>query len=298
MAGVKGFESDSGATIVEDSPTDYAKIKAQVAADQGTWDVVDVESTWAAANCGSLLMELDEKIIDRSVLPPDNQGSACSVPVVGTGNIFAYDADEFPEAPDDWQDFFDVDQFPGKRAVFAGNPAAVLEAALMADGVASEELYPLDVDRAFAKLDTIKEDLVFWSTGAQATQMVESSQAAMGIFWSGRVLGAVENGANWEPVYDRPLVQYDELVIPKSAPNPIAAMALINYALGAEQMEIVTQETSYPGTNVNSDPKLDPLVAKYQASQAPYVDPVTVDSAWWGDNIGSLTDRWTTWING
>ena len=39
-------------------------------------------------------------------------------------------------------------------------------------------------------------------------------------------------------------------------------MALINYALGAEQMEIVTQEASYPGTNVNSDPKLDPLVAK------------------------------------
>lgn len=59
----------------------------------------------------------------------------------------------------------------------------------------------------------------------------------------------------------------DDQRFPKSAPNPIAAMALINYALGAEQMEIVTQETSYPGTNVNSDPKLDPLVAKYQATR-------------------------------
>ncbi|GAA3522943.1 extracellular solute-binding protein [Aeromicrobium panaciterrae] len=292
------WATKSGAKITQDSPTDYAKLKAQVTAGKGTWDVVDVEDSWAAANCGTLLRKLDDKIIDRSQLPEDNKGTDCAVPIVGTGNIFAYNADKLKTAPQTWADFFDTKTFPGKRGVYAGNPVAIFEAALMADGVAASDLYPLDVDRALKKLDTIKSSLVFWTTGAQAQQMVESGQADMGIFWSGRVLNGVKAGANWKAVHDRPLLQYDVLVVPKSAPNPVAAMSLINFALGEEASTKTTEGSGYPGTNVNSKPKVDKVTGEFQANVAPFKDPVTIDSEFWGKNVADYIDKWTTWING
>jgi putative spermidine/putrescine transport system substrate-binding protein len=298
MKSLKAWATTSGAKITEDSPPDYAKLQAQVKSNKGSWDVVDVEDSWAAANCGTLLMKLDDSIVDRSQLPKDNQGDDCSVPFVATGNIFAYNADKLKTAPQTWNDFFDTKAFPGKRALYAGNPVAIFEAALMADGVDAADLYPLDVKRAFKKLDTIKSSLVFWTTGAQAQQMVESGQADMGIFWSGRVLGGVKAGANWKPVHDRPLLQYDVLVVPKSAPNPIAAMSLINFALGKTASEEGTQRTGYPGTNINAKPKLEPVVAEFQANVAPFKDPVTIDSTYWGKNVADYIDQWTTWING
>ncbi|MEV0186559.1 extracellular solute-binding protein [Streptomyces sp. NPDC050625] len=288
----------SGATVKQDSPTDTAKLEAQVKSKKVTWDAVDATDTWAAAHCDDLLTKLDDDIIDRSQLPDDNKGTECGVPFVGTGNIFAYNADTVKNAPRTWGDFFDTKKFPGKRALYSGNPVGIYEAALMADGVAAEDLYPLDVDRALKKLDTIKNDLVFWSTGAQSQQMVESGQADMGIFWSGRVLNADRAGANWEPVYDRPVLQYDVMVVPKGSANPVAAMSLINHMLGKEYSEKITEGSGYPSTNKLAKPKVDKVTAKFVANSAPYTDPVSIDSKFWAENLSGYVDQWTTWING
>ena len=56
-----------------------------------------------------------------------------------------------------WADLFDTAKIPGKRTFYKWSAPGVLEIALLADGVAPDKLYPLDLDRAFKKLDTIKK---------------------------------------------------------------------------------------------------------------------------------------------
>ena len=45
-------------------------------------------------------------------------------------------------------DFFDLKKYPGKR-MLRKNSQAMVEMALLADGVPKDKLYPLDVPRAF-----------------------------------------------------------------------------------------------------------------------------------------------------
>src|SRR5205823_2462578 len=80
--------------------------------------------------------------------------------------------------PKSWADWWDVKKFPGARSM-RDHPVDNLEFALIADGVAMDKLYPLDVDRAFKKLDQIKPHVnVWWSTGQQPAQLLLDKQ-----FW-------------------------------------------------------------------------------------------------------------------
>lgn len=81
-----------------------------------------------------------------------------------------YNTKKYPNPPQNWHDFFDTTKFPGKRALRNAAEGGGYEAALLADGVPREKLYPLDYDRATKKLNTIRKNLVFWDTGAQSQQ--------------------------------------------------------------------------------------------------------------------------------
>ena len=84
------------------------------------------------------------------------------------------------ECPKTWADLFDAEKFPGKRTFYKWSAPGVIEAALLADGVAPDKLYPLDLDRAFKKLDTIKDDIIWWIGGAQSQQLLASAEAPFG----------------------------------------------------------------------------------------------------------------------
>ncbi|MFX7784760.1 extracellular solute-binding protein, partial [Acinetobacter baumannii] len=67
-------------------------------------------------------------------------------------------------------------------------PFLTLEAALIADGVPMDQLYPLDLDRAFKKLDQIKSHIsLWWTTGAQSVDVIASGEVDMGVAWDSRV---------------------------------------------------------------------------------------------------------------
>ena len=91
--------------------------------------------------------------------------------------------------------------FSGKRTFYKWSAPGVLEIALLADGVAPDKLYPLDLDRAFRKLDTIKSEIVWWSGGAQSQQLLASGEASVGQFWNGRVFAVQKEqegiGISW-----------------------------------------------------------------------------------------------------
>lgn len=299
VAALDGFVETSGAEIVQDGPTDGAKIKAQVESGSVNWDVVDIADNWGVANCGTLLEKIDYSVVDTSEMMPGATPTDCGVPVIATGNVLAYNEETYAdEAPAGWADFFDTERFPGKRGIYIGNPSVALEVALLADGVAPDDLYPLDVDRAFAKLDTIKDDIVFWDGGATVQQMMESDQIDMGLVWSGRVYQAVKAGAPWAVAHEQPYLTYDYLVIPKGTKNADVANALINYYIGAEQQASITEALTYPGVNKYAEPELDATAAAFQVDKEPFTDQQYLDLDYWTDNLDELTDRWTSWANG
>ncbi len=97
-------------------------------------------------------------------------------------DVFPHDA-RFPgERPETIADFFDLERFPGKRGIGAF-PQANIEMSLVADGVDPKEVYevmdtPEGIDRTFAKLDTIKDHAVFWSSGVEPIELDSAYSAA------------------------------------------------------------------------------------------------------------------------
>ena len=87
-----------------------------------------------------------------------------------------------------------MQKFPGKRAIYKWVSVGAPEIALLADGVAPEKLYPLDLDRVFAKLDTIKKEIVWWGSGAQSQQLLASGETPIGMFWNGRIYAMQKDG--------------------------------------------------------------------------------------------------------
>src|SRR5690606_23417563 len=119
---------------------------------------------------------------------------------VGTivfSNIYAYDVSKVPNGgAQAIADLFDTQKFPGARSL-RKSPKPTLELALLADGVPTADVYkvlstPEGVDRAFAKLDTIKKDVkVWWSAGSQPVQLLADGEVAMATAWNGRIFDAV-----------------------------------------------------------------------------------------------------------
>ncbi|MGX6447110.1 ABC transporter substrate-binding protein [Patulibacter sp. S7RM1-6] len=299
---VEPFAKASGARVLEDGPTEYAKVRAQVDNDFVTWDVVDTDAVWSDGQCGKLLQPLDYSIIDASKVP-EGQATRCSVPAMNYATVIAYDERKFGgRTPQGWKDFYDVKRFPGKRAIFGGSGDAApgdLEGALLADGVKPEDLYPLDVDRALRKMDTIREHLVFWDTGARAQQMLESGEVVMATVWSGRAYAAIKNGAPFEVQWNQFVPRREALVVPKGARSPKASMALINYYLGREQQERLTELTSYSPINVDARPDLDPLAQSFVTTTPERQrQALKVDNAWWAENQPRVIEKFTAWLAG
>ncbi len=100
--------------------------------------------------------------------------------------------------PTTWADFFDLDKYPGYRGLqSAGFGVPInIEIALFADGVTADELYPLDLDRAFKKLDTIKDKVALWDNAPKALQDIEQGNTTMTFSYSPATLGALKKGEN------------------------------------------------------------------------------------------------------
>lgn len=295
------FAETSGAEVLSDGPTDAAKIKAQVDSENISWDVVNASPTLNSAHCDVLFEKLDMSLIDASKIPEGTPQGDCFVPSLTYVYGLFYDADKYGDnPPESWEDFFDTENFPGTRGV-EGRPtptAGTFEAALLADGVAPEDLYPLDTERALEKWDSIKDDSVFWQSGAEQTQMAQAGEADMIFGWSGRIFEANENGANYKPVWNQGFLASDSFSITKGSPNRLAAYAYINYALGAEQQTKMSELTSYSPVNTDASPNFSEAAEEFNVSRPEVMDQTIPQNAeFWGENLDDMSAAWGDWLN-
>lgn len=294
------FGEEFGVEVLPDSPLDYSKIKAQVDADNVSWDVVKVEPYWAIQNCGTYLEPIDTSRIENIDQLPEEAVLECGVPLDIFGFVMVYDHDVFSEsAPTSWADFFDVEKYPGKRAIWNFPSGMALEAALLADGVPADELYPLDIDRALAKLDTIRDHLVFYDTGALQTEQIESGEVVMSIAWSARMVDALRNDAPFSAVWDDHFILYDTLSIVKGSQAADLAHDYLNFAVQTPQQERFAELMPYAPANLEAKPQLDEF-AKLMDLNAPDVaqKAILIDQQWYADHFDELSGIWTKWSVG
>lgn len=285
-----------GGAVVMDGPTDYGKFKAMVESGNVVWDVVDVEADFAAkAAKDGLLEAIDYSVVDKTPLDPRFAGTHF-VGSFAYAFVLGYNKDAFKAAPAPagWAQLFDLRTYPGKRTLYKWSAPGVLEIALLADGVAADKLYPLDLDRAFRKLDTIKPQIIWWTGGAQSQQLLASGEAPIGMFWNGRVHAIEGSRVNVAASWKQNLAAGDVLVVPKGSKNKAAAMKFLAAATSARQQAGFATETAYAPIHSGAQ-ALMPAAAVDALPQRHAAEQITLDMNYWAENRDAIARRWYAW---
>ncbi|WP_427871106.1 ABC transporter substrate-binding protein [Leucobacter luti] len=287
------FSEESGVTVTEDSPTDYSQLRSMVESERPTWDLVLVANDFGTTADADYLEPIDYEVVDKDALIP---GAAQEYRVAADieATVLAYRSDKFETAPATWEDLFDTKKFPGKRMFNKLVSGGALEAALLADGVAPEDLFPLDVDRALKKLDTIKDDIVWWETSAQSQQLLASGEASIGLAWVGRAVDAGKEapvGINWDT-----WLQVDAYwVIPKGAPNAKNAQEALGFLLQEEPQVTFTELSDYGPANAAAAEA--PSVKENPNRPTNHLDTqVQIDDEWWGEHQQATDRKFQEWL--
>ena len=284
----------TGVTFQESEDSANATIKAQVEAGQVTWDIVDVGNDFGLDANAALLEPLDYTKIHKDEILPGFAGTY-RVADITYGVVLAYNTEKTGgQVPQGWADFFDTAKFPGKRGMWDYSTGGIFEFALLADGVAPADLYPLDLARATKKLDTIKNDLVYWSSGAESQDLIGKGEVTMTMAWNGRAYSAkhIDN----KPVeiqWNQQIVTADYLVVPKGTPNKDLAMDFIAWATCKENNAAPSNYIPYGPTNKLATANPD-KVAELSVSNAD-ANTAYFDDAWIVENAQLIEDAYQAW---
>jgi len=202
--------------------------------------------------------------------------------------------------PQDWADFFDTTKFPGKRA-WPGAPGsydASYEIALLADGVAPEDLYPLDFERAEAKLDSLRDDLVFYQSYPEVQQLLTSGSAAIAVSVTGQFTALSSAGQDVTVQWNQAFITPNGFVIPAESSNPAAVKALAGWINDPENQAVFTERTLYGPVNSEVFDYLPEDVAANVANSPDHDNVLEWDEQWRADNKAELTDSYTAWLAG
>ena len=159
-----------------------------------------------------------------------------------------------------------------------------------------DELYPLDLDRAFAKLDTIKDDIVWWTKGAEPSQMLSTGEADYALAWSGRIATAKDEGSPVDMHYNGGIMISAGWVVPKNAPNKENAMKFIEFISEAPQQYGFSELIPYGSTNpeavalMSDEMKVDLGQSDEQLENEIYLN------TYWAENLSSVEERFNAWL--
>jgi putative spermidine/putrescine transport system substrate-binding protein len=290
------MKANSNVTIVQDQPVDYAKIQAMVQAGNVTWDVADVGNDFGLDRNADILEPIDCTVVPCADFPKQFVGTYRIADII-YGVVMAYRTDKFHSGsePQGWADFFDLARFPGKRGLWKFASGGVFEFALVADGVDPKKLYPLDIERAIKKLDTIKDSIVWWDTGAQSAQLLADGEVTIGHSWNGRIYNIQQTKAPVAIQWNQAFQTADYLVVPKGGKHVAEAMKFIAYATSPENNAAVSYFIAYAPPNPKAIAKVDPTKKNDLATT--YSDKALFfDDEWWDKNFKTVDQRFQEWL--
>ncbi|WP_109465349.1 extracellular solute-binding protein [Albibacillus kandeliae] len=306
----------------ESSAEAVAKLRAMNEAGNITWDLVDVEAADSIRLCDEgLAMEVD---FDESLAAaPDGTSASddfgdsivsdCFIPQIVFSTTVGYRTDMVPdgtEPPSDICALFDLDKYPGKRALNK-RPLANVEWALLCDGVPKEEIYDVlateeGQERALAKLGTIKDQVIWWTAGADTPQLLADGEIFMGSTYNGRLFSAIaEQNQPIGMLWDAEMLDFDGWVIPDGLPEDRLArvMDFLFFATDTQRLADQAAYISYGPARASSAP----LVGKHaelgieMAEHMP-TDPANAKNvfvtqyAFWSDYRDDIDAKFQAWL--
>jgi spermidine/putrescine-binding protein len=297
------FGRDAGVKVTMDpvGVQMVAKLQAQQAAGSVAWSLVmpHDQDTFAIAARGMLLPLPPEVKREALALYGPKIVSDWAIARGLSASVFACNPAVAARCPRDPVEFWNVRDFPGRRALYSNGWLENLMYALQADGVPADKLFPLDLDRAFRKLDELKPHVhVWWSTGDQSQQIFRDREVAMGVLWDGRAFGLAGQGVKLEISHRGTMLGWGSLAVPKGAPNPQAAWAFIRwYMAHPEAQGAVQKVTGYGESSPLASNFLPPDMRLQMASHADNIKQVVVpDLTWVSQHRADIVKRWTEWL--
>jgi putative spermidine/putrescine transport system substrate-binding protein len=313
------FEDRTGARIRwEQYGGGLAEIRAQVGAGDVHWDVVDVFAQDARAGCREGLFErLPDDLFARSGALADlvvARPNDCVGPNIVWSWVTIHREGRFGgAAPRKIADFFDVERFPGRRAIGAF-PQANLEMALVADGVDPARVYdlldtPAGVDRAFRKLSSLGPDVAFWSSGEEPLDLLRDGEVAMSTAYNGRVGAAVLGGeTGWRTVWDGQVIEEEWFVVPAGAPNRERAFAFLAHVAEARQQAMQAKWIPYGPMRRSALEIIEAgepwfhngraVLPELPSTRARLNRSIRLDPDWWAENGAAMRERFGQWRRG
>lgn len=294
------FTEETGITVLE-APEDDGLVRPQLAVETGNYQVnVDfVSSPEQVQSEGEEILEP----IDYSLVPREEiiEGLALDhgVGVNPNALVVGYNEDFMPEgqAPSGIEDFFDVETFPGNRGLFEFLESHTIALALLADGVPADELVPFDFDRAFAKLDTIKEEVVFMSSGTEARALLDSGEAPIQITFASRIKESQDAGVPADIAWDGFSLFSDFMVVPKGDPNRDVAMQLIAFISRSDVSGNMSNCVAIGPANAEAaaNPEVEPFLPTSHLDERHVVLTSPEFLEWTTENSEEIFNRFQEW---
>ena len=295
-----------------------AKLRAMQEAGNLTWDLIDMVASDSMIACDEgLAMEIDHDALLAAA--PDGTPaskdfgnmivSPCFIPQIVYSTTFGYRTDMVGDTPPTTiNDVFDLKKYPGKRSL-EKRPINNFEWALLADGVPSDQIYEMlgtdeGVKRALAKLDTIKDQVVWWEKGAQTPQLLADGEVVMGSTYNGRLFSVIEEEK--QPVammWDWQVFDLDGWVVPVGGKNEADVLEYLKFATDTQRLADQAKYISYGPARASSAP----MVGKHAdlgIEMGPHI-PTAPDNAkhtllynyeFWADNLDDMNEKFQAWL--
>jgi putative spermidine/putrescine transport system substrate-binding protein len=321
---VEPYQALTGVTVTWDESSNEAVAKLRAAQEAGNmpFDLVDVEGPDAQRACDEgLAVEVD---IDEALTPaPDGTSASedfgdsrvndCYIPQIVFSTTFGYRTDvaEWNGAtPTSVCDIFDTEQFPGMRSL-QSSPKKNLEWALICDGVPADEVYDTlseegGVDRALAKLDTIKDNVIWWSAGAETPQLLADKEVVMGSTYNGRLFSVIaEQNQPVAMLWDYQVFDYDGWIVPagldESRMNRV--MHFLRFSSDTQRLADQAKYIAYGPARASSQPLVS-THATLGIEMAPFMptNPANMTNTlvnsidWWADNQDEVEATFQNWL--
>lgn len=318
------YQANTGVSVVweEASADAVARLRAMAEANNLTWDLVDVEAADAMRLCDEgLAMVIDHD--SQLAAAPDGTpasvdfgpmiASECFIPQIVFSTTFGFRTDMVPdgvEPPTDACAVFDLETFPGRRALNR-RPIGNMEWALLCDGVDIADVYDLletdeGIARAFAKLDTIKDQTIWWSAAAETPQLLADGEIFMGSTYNGRLFAAIaEQNQPIGMAWGYQMLDIDGWIVPTGLPEDRLARVMDFLYFGTDTQRLADQAAfiSY-GPARASSASLVGNHATLGIPMAPHMptDPANMEGAfvtnflWWADFRDEMDARFQAWL--
>lgn len=294
------FTKETGIRVDIVGAPDLAKVKAQIETGNVEWDLIEIPGEWGATGAREGFWEkLDPSLFDLSdlAIKPTEYTVPMNIYVGGiTWNPKRFGPGKHPR---DFADYFDLKKFPGRRT-FRKRAGETLEAALLGDGVAPKDIYPIDVNRAFKALDRIRSSIAAWVEATpQTSYLVQTGEVDFSYTYVNRVFATTQAGGGVPLAFSfaQNLIGKEDWAVLKGAPNRENAMKLITYAMRPDTQARLASIVKVGTVSRKANAMLTPEVRKWMPNlENP--ENLIINDEWWAENDAVVSRRFQEWLLG